>query len=699
MKRIISLVLTVAMLATLVTLTVPSAMAGAGGIFSFTDGNNITVTAGNAGPVDINLTVQLELPYLATQLGSIEAVMATIYNHENRVEWRDPRCVSAGYGGAFIEGPTTPFSATAGAMSLFPTMVVGGQKVALFTFQLSALPSTTAGWSPGVVRVELSFAGSNPDLAYTLNGDWAHPATVTYSYIDIEIVTVGTHIQVASNPLHVAWSMPSVFPNFVAANTFDTVILDAGTPAPGWVFHNWTTTAAPPAGGVNNSTNPNPSFAFTASPWNEAVTIMANFRPTITIDANGGNGGTPSGVYPLGELTLIPPTHDSLVFGGWMMTGGDWYSWFSDDTTLDVRGVTTLQATWRDPLVRVVSNGAVVFGINPYDSTYGLMSPDVDLFSLTLGASYFVSAGTHPIGLTGTWSASHGTFSNASATETIFTMPSALPLQEDIVLTFTWFLPEPVTLALRPAPGTHAKLAPGRRFTLELYIDNPSELPIGSFNDIDFSFDSNVFEWNLTDNDKDYEYGVNMPFAHGPLLSDGIVGFPSQTGSTLNFNPPEGDEFTEGSALFNFDSQSEGAETSGVLLTINLRVRTDVTYDGSFPFYLSLNALYGIGNDPIHFVYGDLCFIDVIIPVYGDIDGNGSIGSNDVTLLRRYIAVPPEGRAAFIEANPSFNFENAHVTGGENITAADITELRLYIANGGDRARLLQRNPIVLGPK
>jgi putative transposon-encoded protein len=67
---------------------------------------------------------------------------------------------------------------------------------------------------------------------------------------------------------------------------------------------------------------------------------------------------------------------------------------------------------------------------------------------------------------------------------------------------------------------------------------------------------------------------------------------------------------------------------------------------------------------------------------YGDIDGDGRIAANDVTLLRRYIAAACKD--TFKAATPFFNEANAHVRGKPCINAADVTLLRKYIASGNN---------------
>jgi hypothetical protein len=91
-------------------------------------------------------------------------------------------------------------------------------------------------------------------------------------------------------------------------------------------------------------------------------------------------------------------------------------------------------------------------------------------------------------------------------------------------------------------------------------------------------------------------------------------------------------------------------------------------------------------NVPFDSITGDLVVTAVYKPVlYGDIDGDGTINSADVTLLRRYVAA--ENKAVFLEDN-TFDLEAAYVLGQEKIGAEEITMLRRWIATAGDKPAL-----------
>jgi chitodextrinase len=78
-------------------------------------------------------------------------------------------------------------------------------------------------------------------------------------------------------------------------------------------------------------------------------------------------------------------------------------------------------------------------------------------------------------------------------------------------------------------------------------------------------------------------------------------------------------------------------------------------------------------------------------PLYGDVNSDGVINSADVTMLKYYIA--SSDRPKFRADNPTFNFENARVAGGTDVTAADVSLLQLWIATPVN-----ERGSVVLGP-
>jgi hypothetical protein len=250
-------------------------------------------------------------------------------------------------------------------------------------------------------------------------------------------------------------------------------------------------------------------------------------------------------------------------------------------------------------------------------------------------------------------------------------------LWNGLVVTFADPIDLPV-LSLRPASVTPAKLKRGDTFTLELFVENPAELKLASFSNINFGFDSDVFEWNLTG---EYEQYENMPFAPGGL-SGGLADPLNLPGSALNLIAPLPSMFTPSGTRFSFDSGESGnAATEGVLLTINLRVKRNAP-SGISLFTLTMDELRDIGNNILPFELFPGGGIEVDTPRYGDIDGDGRILSNDVTFLRRYIAAPD--KQDFINKNQSFNVANAHVRGKPCINAADVTLLRKYIASGNN---------------
>jgi hypothetical protein len=255
-------------------------------------------------------------------------------------------------------------------------------------------------------------------------------------------------------------------------------------------------------------------------------------------------------------------------------------------------------------------------------------------------------------------------------------------------LIVTWACPdcgkepcECVTLSLRPAPGTRDKLASTNRFTMELHIDNPSGLGMASFNNIWFGFDSDVLEWDLTG---DYVRFGNMPFTAGPL--SGLVDPENPPGSTLRFNPPNTMRFHPHGAYLNFDSGEDCNETGGLLLYINLRVKPGADPGVFNPFTLESEGLYDIYENPRHIVLDYDRKIEIIRPDYGRVTGGISVGSNDVTMLRRYIAATNKEK---FKENSAFNEYNADVNGDGVIDTSDVTLLRIYVASGNCSSILL----------
>jgi uncharacterized repeat protein (TIGR02543 family) len=101
--------------------------------------------------------------------------------------------------------------------------------------------------------------------------------------------------------------------------------------------------------------------------------------------------------------------------------------------------------------------------------------------------------------------------------------------------------------------------------TVEIYIENPAVMSIGSISFLEVQFDSNVLEWNLPPNGLAAYNRANAstwPFAPGAI----------STAQRLTLNAP--DRITQNSARFSFDSALDFSG-SGVLVTLNLRVRPD----------------------------------------------------------------------------------------------------------------------------
>jgi hypothetical protein len=126
-------------------------------------------------------------------------------------------------------------------------------------------------------------------------------------------------------------------------------------------------------------------------------------------------------------------------------------------------------------------------------------------------------------------------------------------------------------------------------------------------------------------------------------------------------------------------------EPDGHLIT--LRLKTSANFTPSTPPNIQLS----IG--PVVDSYGNY-FVNAYIgtsPLYGDVNSDGVINSADVTMLKFYIA--SSDRPKFRADNRTFNFENARVAGGSDVTAADVSLLQLWIATPVN-----ERGSVKLGP-
>jgi hypothetical protein len=224
-----------------------------------------------------------------------------------------------------------------------------------------------------------------------------------------------------------------------------------------------------------------------------------------------------------------------------------------------------------------------------------------------------------------------------------------------------------VTLSLLPA-GT-GMYGPGSRFAVELYLDNPAGVSVASISYLDFKFDADVLEWDMSG---DYVPFVNMPFAAGDISTGARL---SAILPDMIFADARANAFGDYNARFSFDS-STNFIGSGVLMRFNLRVKRGVQ-PGSSALSLSLSGMRGLNGGIV--TYG-LVPGSVILspPNYGDVNGDGRIDSTDVLMLRRFIGATD--KAGFMALVPSFNRDNADVNGDGVIDAADATQLRRWIA-------------------
>jgi hypothetical protein len=243
----------------------------------------------------------------------------------------------------------------------------------------------------------------------------------------------------------------------------------------------------------------------------------------------------------------------------------------------------------------------------------------------------------------------------------------------------------PITLTLRPVPGTPAELEPGDTFTMEVHLNDPGRMGIGFISDLTITFDSDVLEWS-------HHMGRSngRPFFRGPVVGNR---------NTMELILPAHD--FPAHARFNFASAGSVTVT-GVILLLDFKVK-DTAPPGVSPVNMVIYSSIGYVTNQRSFQYipgkdynvvsssvniGPV--IDTAI-LYGDVDGDGQVNSADITLLRRYIAsglTPQE----FVSLNPAFNAANADVNGDGDIDAEDVTLLRQYIA-----APAAARHTITLG--
>lgn len=84
---------------------------------------------------------------------------------------------------------------------------------------------------------------------------------------------------------------------------------------------------------------------------------------------------------------------------------------------------------------------------------------------------------------------------------------------------------------------------------------------------------------------------------------------------------------------------------------------------------------YGAGIPDMSLLIGDTSSPR---PDFGDVNGDGILNAEDITLLRRYLTAT--NRDAFLMENPNFNRANADVNGNGVIDYADVQLLRQYLA-------------------
>jgi hypothetical protein len=92
----------------------------------------------------------------------------------------------------------------------------------------------------------------------------------------------------------------------------------------------------------------------------------------------------------------------------------------------------------------------------------------------------------------------------------------------------------------------------------------------------------------------------------------------------------------------------------------------------------------------LHFDSDHFIVIEKIVPILGDVNGDGFINAADITLLRRYIAA--DDKEEFLVNNPHFNLANADVNGDGVIDELDVDLLRIHLASTDPSTIRLGRN-------
>jgi uncharacterized repeat protein (TIGR02543 family) len=210
---------------------------------------------------------------------------------------------------------------------------------------------------------------------------------------------------------------------------------------------------------------------------------------------------------------------------------------------------------------------------------------------------------------------------------------------------------------------------------MEIHLDNPAGKSIGAITKLAVKFNHNVIEWDL---DGDYVPRVNMPFSAGDIPIEERLRMDPPSGIYDDANDhPRGDF----NAHFGFNSLWDYTGAGGSLVILNFKAKRTIS-PSIWHFGLSV-------EDVSRFLCKSwIPGIDyVLTPAnpnepskpsdfpesavrYGDVNGDGSINQNDLTMLRNFIAA--SDWSIFLQQNPDFNVINANVDGSEPVIGSGI---------------------------
>jgi hypothetical protein len=188
----------------------------------------------------------------------------------------------------------------------------------------------------------------------------------------------------------------------------------------------------------------------------------------------------------------------------------------------------------------------------------------------------------------------------------------------------------------------------------------------------------------------EYRKGV---FAHAnsnvvfDIAGKGFTVFRSYAGINRLANAPR---TTTGTTVFEVFVDGESRFASSPMNGSSSAVFVEVDITGANRVELRASAT---SNGSAHSAWADAMFIsgsNLPPPVWGDVNGDGDITAADVTLLRGYIAA--QDKAVWRAENPNFNPVNADANGDGFINSADVTLIRRWIA-------ATDKSSVKLGPQ